>query len=136
MHEVTSTHENNLAYPLLPGERLVSIVEHPPRIFRQIPSSLHEMTRLTGVSSPDQIGVHGPSVASLAFEVSARTSVAPGQSPLDEPEDDEDLNVPIPEHLRLYEVVFGRDSLRVAIDLISSYPELARTTVLRLAELQ
>lgn len=136
MHEVTSTHENNLAYPLLPGERLVSIVEHPPRIFRQTPSSLHEMTRLTGASSPERIGEHGPSVASLAFDVATRTSVGPGESPLDTPTDDEDVTVPVPEHLRLYEVVFGRDSLRVAIDLISSYPELARTTVLRLAELQ
>lgn len=38
--------------------------------------------------------------------------------------------------MRLYEVVFGRDSLRVAIDLITSYPNLARTTVLELARTQ
>ena len=41
-----------------------------------------------------------------------------------------------PEHLRLYEALFGRDSLRVAIDLISTYPALARTTLLELARLQ
>ncbi len=136
MHEAMRTQETNLAYPLLPGERLISIVEHSPRIFPTPPSSLHEMMRLTRVSSPDSIGEHGPSVASLAFDVTTRTSVGPDESPLDTPSDAEDITVPTPDHLRLYEVVFGRDSLRVAIDLISSYPELARTTVLRLAELQ
>lgn len=40
------------------------------------------------------------------------------------------------EHLRLFETVFGRDSLRVSIELIPHYPLLARTTVLELARLQ
>jgi glycogen debranching enzyme len=90
------------------------------------------MMRLTNAPTPDQIGEYGPSVASLAFDVSARTSVSPNQSPLRVDED----HLPAPEHLRLYEVVFGRDSLRVAIELIPSYPELARATTLKLAELQ
>jgi len=64
------------------------------------------------------------------------TSVGLDVSPLDTRNDSTDGPIPAPEHLRLYEVVFGRDALRVAIDLISSYPKLARTTVLRLAELQ
>ena len=73
------------------------------------------MLRLTRVNNPDEIGKAGPAVAALSQTLHDSET---------------------PEHLRLYEVVFGRDSLRVAIDLISSYPELARATTLRLAELQ
>lgn len=123
-------------FKLLPGERLTTLVPHAPREFNHVPSSLEQIMRLTRSPSPNQIGEHGPSVASLAFDVSARTSVAPGESPLNDPTRSSTSILPAPEHLRLYEVVFGRDSLRVAIDLISSYPELARSTVLRLAELQ
>ncbi len=123
-------------FKLLPGEKLTTVVPHAPREFEHIPSSLEQIMRLTRSPSPNQIGQYGPSVASLAFDVSARTSVAPGASPLDEPTHYSATPLPAPEHLRLYEVIFGRDSLRVAIDLISSYPELARATVLRLAELQ
>lgn len=122
-------------FKLLPGEKLTAVVPHVPREFNDIPSSLEQIMRLTRSPSPNQIGEYGPSVASLAFDVSARTSVAPGESPLDGLHRSPAI-LPAPEHLRLYEVVFGRDSLRVAIDLISSYPELARSTVLCLAELQ
>ena len=123
-------------FKLLPGERITTLVPHAPREFHHVPSSLEQIMRLTRSPSPSQIGEYGPSVASLAFDVSARTSVAPGESPLEEPAHNSTSVLPAPEHLRLYEVVFGRDSLRVAIDLITSYPELARSTVLRLAELQ
>jgi glycogen debranching enzyme len=123
-------------FKLLPGERVLSVVTHAARTFDDVPSSLQQMMRLTRSPSPDSIGKHGPSVASLAFDVSMRTSVDPGESPLDHANGTPLTHLPAPEHLRLYEVVFGRDSLRVAIDLITSYPELARTTVLRLAELQ
>lgn len=119
---------------LLPGERVLDISFHEPRTFYATPSSLQQMMRLTGADSPEKIGHHGPSVAALAFDVSARTSVKPGESPLQEPK--ETIPAAAPEHLRLYEVVFGRDSLRVAIELIATYPQLARTTTLRLAELQ
>ena len=120
-----------IGFKLLPGERPLAVIPHAPREFDRIPSSLEQMRRLTRSPEPSIIGANGPSVASLAFEVSAKTSVASDESPLNAP-----TELSAPEHLRLYEVVFGRDSLRVAIDLISSYPELARTTVLRLAELQ
>jgi glycogen debranching enzyme len=73
------------------------------------------MLRLTRASSPNDIGKSGPAIAALSLHV--------------------DDNEP-PEHLRLYETIFGRDSLRVAIDLISSYPQLARATTLELAKLQ
>lgn len=128
--------ELSSTYKLLPGEKLAAVIPHAMREFEHVPSSLEQIMRLTRSPSPHQIGEHGPSVASLAFDVSAKTSVAPGESPLDDPTISHPNTLPAPEHLRLYEVVFGRDSLRVAIDLISSYPELARSTVLRLAELQ
>jgi glycogen debranching enzyme len=38
--------------------------------------------------------------------------------------------------LHRYEAIFGRDSLRVALDLLEQYPKLARATLVRLAELQ
>lgn len=122
-------------FRLLPGETVLSVTSHEPRTFDHTPSSLEQIMRLTRASSPDDIGAYGPSVASLAFDVSMRTSVETDESPLDYANGGS-AHMPAPEHLRLYEVVFGRDSLRVAIDLISSYPALARATVLRLAELQ
>jgi len=118
---------------LLPGERVLDIVFHEPREFEHVPSSLQQIMRLTRSTHPHEIGENGPSVASLAFDVSVQTSVPEGHSPLEEHEETDDQ---APEHLRLYEVLFGRDSLRVAIDLISSYPQLARVTTLKLAELQ
>ena len=102
---------------LLPGEKLVSIESHDPRHFDTVPSSLEQILRLTKSTSPEAIGEHGPSIASLALDLASESN-------------------PTPEHLKLYEVVFGRDSLRVAIDLISSYPKLARATTYKLAELQ
>jgi glycogen debranching enzyme len=109
-------------FKLLPGEHLLlPVITHDKREFVNPPSSLEQILRLTRASRPEEIGKFGPSVAALAFD--ARSLVNPDSH--------------TPKHLLLYdEVLFGRDSTRVAIDLISSYPELARATVLRLAELQ
>lgn len=105
-------------FKLLPGEHVLEPIQLQPRtIYEKIPSSLEQMSRLTGAKIADEIGRFGPSLAALSFERSNEADEAP-------------------EHLRLYETLFGRDSLRVAIDLISTYPELARTTVLELARLQ
>lgn len=112
--EVGVTHP----YPLLPDEELRSIVPHPMRKGVSRPSSIKELLRLTRALQIDEIGRSGPSIASLPLE-----SDASGLAD-------------VPEHLRLYEVVFGRDSLRVALDLIDIYPELAKTTVIALARLQ
>ncbi len=101
---------------LLPGEKLLNVIHHEPRSFGRVPSSLEQILRLTGAKLEEEIGQKRPSIASLAFST------------------DEDADAPA--HLRLFEVVFGRDSLRVAIDLISSYPELARITTYMLATLQ
>lgn len=101
---------------LLPGEQLLNVIHHEPRNFGRVPSSLEQILRLTGAHIEEEIGRQRPSIASLTLETEEATSA--------------------PAHLRLFEVVFGRDSLRVAIDLISSYPELARITTYMLATLQ
>lgn len=106
-------------FRLLPGERLLNVVKPKRNRAPHPPSSLDEILRLTRAKHESEIGEFGPSIAALALEtISFENEGA------------------LPEHLRLYEVIFGRDSLRVAIDLISSYPELARTTVRELARLQ
>ncbi len=108
-----ASHERSTTYPyLLEGESLHGpIIDHPLRIFTKAPSSTEQLLRLTRATRTAEIGRTGPSLAALALDDA-------------------------PEHLRLYEAVFGRDSLRVAIDLIPSYPELARSTILTLARLQ
>ena len=117
-HESNYHETSSEIYSVLPGEHLVSIVDHPVRTFQHIrPSSLREILRLTRSPSPKEIGLAGPALAAMAFDEPASNQSAP-------------------DHLRLYEVVFGRDALRVAIDLISSYPELSRATTLELARLQ
>lgn len=109
-------------FKILPGERLLlPVTTHDKREFIQPPSSLEQILRLTRASRPEEIGKFGPSVAALAFDTHSLANPASDT----------------PQHLLLYDaVLFGRDSTRVALDLISSYPELARATVLRLAELQ
>jgi glycogen debranching enzyme len=78
-------------------------------------SSLRELTRLTNAPTSNDIGNHGPSIASLALA---------------------EADSPTPEYQELYSVVFGRDSLRVANDLIEYYPKLAITTIIKLTETQ
>lgn len=113
-------------FKLLPGERVLRpVVTHEPRIFSRAPSSLEQIYRLTRANRPEDIGRFGPSLAAVAFEATDLINPNPkGESNS------------TPEHLQLYATLFGRDSLRVAIDLISSYPLLARTTVLELAKYQ
>lgn len=100
-------------FRLLPGEHIIPpVITYPSDSPSTTPSSLKQMTRLTHARIAAEIGKFGPSNAAISLSPEA------------------------PEHLRLYETLFGRDSLRVAIDLISSYPLLARTTILELARLQ
>lgn len=100
-------------FRLLPGEHVAApIIIHATRKPETVPSSFEQMARLTNAQIAAEIGRFGPSKAAIAFDAEA------------------------PEHLKLYETLFGRDSLRVAIDLISDYPQLARTTILELARLQ
>ncbi len=115
-HENVSLPED---FHLLPDEELVSAVDHGARQPNRVLSSLDQILRLTKAEHPDRIGKTGPALAAIAIEASDLINSSE-----------------IPTHLRLYEAVFGRDSLRTAIDLISVHPELCRASVLRLAELQ
>ncbi len=110
-----SSSKSYSSYPLLDGERIESITQHPIRKHAKAPSATEQLLRLTRAQEPADIGHTGPSLAALALAYD--TSTTPG-------------------HLKIYETVFGRDSLRVAIDLLAVYPELARETVLSLAKLQ
>lgn len=109
----TNTNNQDLI-PLLNNEELFHVEEFSPApVPRTPPSSIHEMFRLTRATHPNEVGLNGPSVAALPAE---------GQSDN--------------EHQGLYSVLFGRDALRVAIDLVAAYPRLASTTIIKLAELQ
>jgi glycogen debranching enzyme len=114
MDHAEITHELPPDVRLLPGEELQNVITHESRPKPSRLSSLEQILRLTRAAKIEEIGKFGPSVAALAFT------------------DNHDT----PDHLKLYEVIFGRDSLRVAIDLLSSYPELARVTTIELAKLQ
>lgn len=100
---------------LLPGEQLMSHTTPVARLFTQPPSSLQEVLRLTRVGSLQDIGQNGPSVAALAINGGEVAADA---------------------HLRLYEALFGRDSLRVAMSLMAVAPQLARATIQELARQQ
>ncbi len=76
-------------------------------------SALRDLMQLADVEKSKNIGERGPLVASRVTKEGEKN----------------------PE-LRLFEVVFGRDSLRTALELVDYYPELAKTTILKLAELQ
>lgn len=101
------------AIPFRPEERLISaVIVDSPEPQKPL-SAIEALQLLAGAEKPEDIGKHGPLLASIAF----------------------------PEHqsiteLRLYEVVFGRDSLIAARLLADQFPALTRSTVLRLAELQ
>lgn len=103
-------------FRLLPGEQLIRVEEftHQPHISKEKPSGIREFFRLTSSESPAEVGSSGPAVAALAHKAHEN----------------------VPEHQGLYAVVFGRDSLRVAIDLVRPYPMLARSTLVTMAELQ
>ena len=101
-----------LPIKLLPGERLVSIEKSPAITPVSPPSfSLSDITALQQLAGGSQLP--GPMLAAL----------------------------PSPEHIgdpehELYEVLFGRDSLRVALDVMPFRPALARKILIELARLQ
>jgi glycogen debranching enzyme len=78
-----------------------------------MPDALGELCKLAGVERPEEIGLNGPVVG-------ARVS---------------DANVG-EEALRLFEVVFGRDSLTVAMLVADLFPRLLEATVQHLAGFQ
>jgi len=98
---------------LLPGERLESVQELDLRDPSTMPDALEELCKLTGVEKPEEIGLNGPAIGARVTEANA------GE-----------------EALRLFEVVFGRDSLTVALVVGDLFPLLLEATVLYLAGVQ
>jgi glycogen debranching enzyme len=98
---------------LLPGETLIRSLPAPMPSPAQLPDARMELARLTGVSRPDDIGAHGPPISSLPLETGSQA-----------------------EYLRLFEAVFGRDSLMISLGLADEFPRLAEATVTYLAEQQ
>jgi len=98
---------------LLPGERIESVEELDLRDPETMPDALEELCKLTGVEKPEEIGLNGPAIAARVTEQNAGEAA-----------------------LRLYEVVFGRDSLTVALFVGDLFPRLLEATVLHLAGVQ
>jgi len=98
---------------LLPGERIESVEELDLRDPEAMPDALDELCKLTGVERPEEIGMNGPAVGARVTDANAGEDA-----------------------LRLFEVVFGRDSLTVALVVADLFPRLLETTVLYLAGIQ
>ena len=109
----TMSVSKSLLSQLLEGERVVSIKNVVTNGLPAETSGLHQLYRLAGAENSSEVGEFGPVLASKSLE---DHSAAP--------------------ELRRYEAVFGRDALRVALDLLEQYPKLARSTLVMLAELQ
>lgn len=106
----------NIDIKLLPGERIVRVENFLAQIVTHPPSELEELTRLAHSKLIQHIGDNGPVLAAISLSYPQSTGY---QS-----------------ELHRYEALFGRDSLRVAMDLMSFFPRLARTTLIELAKLQ
>jgi glycogen debranching enzyme len=98
---------------LLPGERLESVQDLDLQDPETMPDALEELCKLTGVDRPEEIGLNGPAVGARVTERNAGEAA-----------------------LRLFEVVFGRDSLTVALVVGDLFPRLLEATVLYLAGIQ
>lgn len=98
---------------VLTDEKVIAVQESPRSSTDHEPSALRELCRLTRSKSTNEIGENGPAIAGTSLD-SKDTS----------------------KELHLFEAVFGRDSLRAASDTLHIYPNLARTTLLKLASLQ
>jgi glycogen debranching enzyme len=101
-------------FKLLDGEEIYKVhsfrFPHP----QLKPSGFSEIYRLTSSLNENSVGTNGPSIAALSYE----------------------SDNPKHNNQGLYNTIFGRDSLRVAIDLVDHYPKLAKETIQHLAELQ
>jgi glycogen debranching enzyme len=98
---------------LLPGERLERVQEleivDPPAS----PDPLEELCKLARVERPEEVGRNGPLIGARATDANAGEAV-----------------------LRLFEIVYGRDSLVAALFVGHLFPLLRETTVLYLADYQ
>jgi glycogen debranching enzyme len=107
----TGNGENHVR--LLPGERLERVQEleivDPPAM----PDSLDELCKLAGVERPEEVGENGPLIAARATRANAGEAA-----------------------LRLFEIVYGRDSLIAALFVGDLFPVLLEATVRYLARYQ
>ena len=85
---------------LLAGEKRLRVEDIELYVPTQPPSSLRELQRLAQVKAEGEVGSFGPSLAAIALE-------RPNES--------------ISPELRKYEALFGRDSLRVALDVLPAH---------------
>lgn len=99
---------------LRPHERVTN-VEHPRRPTPlKSATALEALELLTGADSGRQIGVAGPPAAAYTPRADVGTAT-----------------------LSLFRhALFGRDALRVSLDLLDRYPKLAAATIIELASLQ
>lgn len=114
-HEQLATKYPELHKSLLPNELLARVedIENVDAISEQ--STLRALMRLVGAKQVSEIGYTGPPYAA---------GVVPKGSGV------------VDARLRLYEAVFGRDSLIVAHILIDHFPRLALSTMLYLGQRQ
>lgn len=116
MYEAENYHDIDIPLPkLLDGESWEKVEVIPPYVPTQPPSSIRELQRLAQVKAEGEVGAFGPALAAIALE-------RPGES--------------VSPELRKYEALFGRDSLRVALDVLPMYPLLMHATIHSLAALQ
>jgi glycogen debranching enzyme len=104
----------DLAPYIFPNEHIIKIEYFPETPADRLPSGLRELYRLARAKIDNQLYDFDPPLASLALEAEQ------SQSP----------------DVHRYEALFGRDSLRVAMDLISLFPQLTSETLVKLAENQ
>ena len=79
---------------------------HTPQL---APSALREIIRLANASSLDDVGQHGGPLASLSSQENAGV-----------------------ESLRKFEILHGRDALRISLDLHDRFPDLLESTLIDL----
>lgn len=116
MKEAEKTFKSDVPFPrLFPWETFEDEELIPEYFPSSLPSSLKELERLAQVQTGEEIGSFGPVLAALALERPRNT---------------------VSQELRHYEAVFGRDSLRVALDVMPRFPLLTHTTIHTLASLQ
>ncbi|HUC96274.1 MAG TPA: amylo-alpha-1,6-glucosidase [Candidatus Saccharimonadales bacterium] len=114
MNHVNDTLDTPDDFRLLDGEKILNVQLFKSTLPPSRISSLSEIYRLTNSTNISEIGANGPIIAALTSESNLATHNGQG----------------------LFNVVFGRDSLRVALDLIKHFPKLASATIRKLAELQ
>lgn len=117
MHETEPTEASDSPMPHLYAWEHLEHEQTIPEYFPKTPpSNLRELERLAQVRTGGEVGSFGPVLAAIALERPDNKAVSA--------------------ELRMYEALFGRDSLRVALDVLPIYPMLMHATIHTLASLQ